>query len=153
MEASNGAVMQRITSELGIQEIKAISKVNENIQPSLDVNPKYSRVYNVGERTSSGAITLYTTPTDKDFFLTYARIALIADANQDGVVASLSATIDGVSKYILHIDKFTLTATISTLQQAFPHPIKIDRNTSISVNATRTAGTHTLRGAIGGFLV
>jgi len=153
MKATKSDALQRVVSELGTQELQACDKVNDNIQPTLDINPHYSKIFMVGERTSSGPITAYTTPADKEFYLTFAKLTLITDANQDGVLATLSIFVDGVSKILLNIDKFTTTATIEHIEVSFPYPIKVDKNTAIIATATRTAGTHTLRAAVAGFLV
>ena len=109
----------------------APTKVNDFIQPVININPKdYRRVNIVRSRATAGAI--YTTPVDKDFFLTSSFLSVAKVAADTGTDASVTCTIDGASQTLTTVSGVTLTLNFANLAREFNPPIKIDRNTAIT---------------------
>jgi len=116
--------------------------VSEIIQPVIKIFSPCNIVRN-GASTASGSLSVYTTPQDKDFYLTCASFGISKDAVSD--ISSggkgLNAFIEGVSRSIIILPVLTLTAEHDQITINFQPPIKIDRNTSISSNITTTVGS------------
>jgi len=107
----------------------------------IPLNPVV-RIVRAGGSSATGTLTLYTTPSDKDFYLTTAILSMIKDVTCDATGGiNLNAVIDGVTKEIIVYGILTLTAQADTIVCNCPVPIKIDRNTAITVSGTYTAGT------------
>lgn len=132
------------------------TQLADKIVPVMEVNPKLMRRCNVlrsGSSAVSGSISLYTTPTDRDFFLTSLHLGIIKDAACDiatGAV-NLGITVDGTARNFISIPVITLTAQNIVRDVAFCTPIKVDRGTSISITGTYTAGVMSRTGGLSGF--
>jgi hypothetical protein len=111
------------------------------VVPVMDMTPDLHRVADICEGASSaatGAFTVFTTPTDKDFYLTSAQISISKSAACDlatGVV-SLTVVISAQTKSILNIATVTLTAQQQSIALGLPVPIKLDRGSVISMSGT-----------------
>lgn len=116
-----------------------ISNIAGQIIPVVDVNPKHSRISNFSTdsfRTASSTGTVYTTPLNREFYLTGISGSFIKDAANDhptGVAYLCGVMIDGVQKYIAQLATITLTAQSGGYAINFSHPLKIDKNTSIII--------------------
>ena len=134
------------------------SQLAEKVVPVMEVNPKLLRVcYVVGGRNDSttGLKTVYTTPSDRDFYLTSIHLSLIANAACDIATGgvNVTATVGGASKMIIGIPIITLTAQSGNQAITFDTPIKIDRNVAITVSGTFTAGVLVRTCTITGYFV
>jgi len=109
------------------------------------------RIVRGTSRTTTGNSTIYTTPSDKDFYLTGFYISATADVASDCVLYNFQITVDGVSQRIFSMVKTTLTAFNQTQFVALPIPIKIDRGTAITIGQSFTVGTSTVASAIYGY--
>lgn len=141
----------RIASAQGVpQDLKS------EIIPVLEVNPRLLRVCDIvrGEvRTATGSVTLYTTPSNADFYLTAITLSAHADAAHDNtLLASIASTINGATRNLLRLAKLSLTATHQSLSISFPYPIKIDRNSTITLNLAFTAGACSAFGSFYGYI-
>lgn len=109
--------------------------------------------------TSTGTSgTLWTTPSDKDFYLLYAEFSIVKDAACDIPTAGgplLQAFVDGVALPLHRIPVITLTAQNQTATFSLPYPgLKIDRNTAISHSrSATTAGNIVMSSVIIGYTV
>lgn len=136
----------------------APTKVNDSVQPVININPKdYRRcnIVKVGSATNANA-TIYTTPTDKDFYLVGACISRIKDAASDETFSSIALTIDGdtSSTNILRLSGITLTADSKELSSDFTCPIRLKRGSTITLARTAsTAGVLTYSATIWGYTV
>jgi hypothetical protein len=119
----------------------APTRISDVIQPVININPKdYRRINIVKSRTNAG--TVYTTPTDKDFYLAAIFIggsSITAGAN----AATISAIIEGdTSSTALASLKLSNTvvidATSGNIPMTFPLPIKLAKGSAIS---SATGGT------------
>ena len=134
----------------------APTKINDSVQPVININPKDYRRCNIIKRASalnSTSATIYTTPTDKDFYLVGATLSLIKDATSTSTYSALDVTINGARGEIIYIPTITLTAETQSLSISLPFPILVDRNTTIRVlNGTNVANI-TSSGTIVGYTV
>lgn len=119
----------------------------------MEVNPKLLRRINItksADANNATSATIYTTPTDQDFYLVAAYLATIKDATATSTSERILATINGASTNILRFLSFTLTAETRDTQITLPIPVKIDRGTTITVNnGTGNANISTTGGIYG----
>jgi hypothetical protein len=116
------------------------SELADKVIPVMEVNPKLLRVIDVvrnATATPNSNTTIYTTPTDRDFFLTTAQLAYVKDATCDiasGVGPRISVTMFGetTTRGILESAVITLTADSQIISIAFPRPIKLARGSAIT---------------------
>lgn len=102
---------------------------------------------------TSGSGTLYTVPSDKDFYLKYVTLSVVKDATCDMATGAVgvSAIIGGAARGLLAVPVLVTTAQNQSTQITFPTPIKIDRGTGITISGTYTAGLMARYTTIGGF--
>lgn len=138
----NGSIIERLNR---IFRPKAGDQFTDEISGPVAVIPvtPVSRIIRAAGSSTSGSITALTTPADKDFYLTGCTLSMIKDATCDmatGAIA-LAVTVDGVAQNPAAIAILTLTAQSQTVNVTFNPPIKVDRNTALSMGASYTAGT------------
>jgi len=134
------------------------NQLAEKVVPVMEVNPKLLRRINIVKqisKTASGSSTIYTTPTDKDFYLCTALLSCSSDAANDGTNFYLQCIPDeiGQTTNLIHITKITLSAINQSLVEYFFNPIKIKRNSVIAISHTFTAGVANFSGSITGYTV
>lgn len=125
-------------------------EVADFIQPVKEISPRIN-ICRSASAAGAASATIYTTPADKDFYLTAAQLSLIKDAAGTSTASNLNATIDGVSQSLLLIRGITLTAQNDSIAQSWAIPIKIDRNTNITVTNSAVAGVTLTSGTIQGY--
>ena len=157
--------MENITNDETIKESSKILGHQVETLPQLDtskiiltseVNPKLLRRANIVRRArAANAIssTIYTTPTDKDFYITSVSISNTKDVTATSVNSDVRATIDGVVQNIIELSYLTLTAQNMSSAQNFVCPIKVDRGTVISVNNNTNVANIGTTGVITGYTV
>jgi hypothetical protein len=134
----------------------APTQLANQVIPVIDVNPKNLRRCNIvraGVASNAISGTIYNTPADKDFFLCSSTISLTKDATSTSTSSRMNVIIDGATQVINRIDGFTLTAQQQTSNITFSTPIRIDRNTSITVTNTTNVANVTNGGTITGYTV
>jgi len=127
--------------------------LGSSINPSIEIGPKFTFIVRSISGTSTGAITAYTTPTDKDFYLTFLHESFTKDATCDMVDFRTNITTEGVSRNISSIPSQTTTAESRSQNTTFSYPIKLDRGSTIQTLGAFTAGTCTKKLNIGGFIL
>lgn len=112
------------------------------LTPVIPITP-IARIVRWGNSDTTGAIVLYTTPSDKDFYLTSAHLAYSKNSACDIATGyiNIQITIGGVTQVVLASSILTLTAERDTATITFSTPIKCDRSTSISLSASSTTFT------------
>lgn len=125
--------------------------VNNSIQPVYEVKKRIANIVRSNSRATTGSSTVYTTPTDKDFYLTSAQFNYNCDAVCDGTTYILTVNIDGAGQNILILRKIATTAGSGGITCNFNTPIKIDRNSSISITQTFAAGNSAMAASITGY--
>jgi hypothetical protein len=121
-----------------------------------NVNPKnYRRCDVVAEGTISNGTNniIYTTPTDKDFFLTSAMLHSLKDVTSTSTSTLLGVVIAGASVNVLSIYGITLTVQDQIISNTFFDPIKIDRGSQITVKTSTAVANVRARAVITGYTV
>lgn len=118
-----------------------------------------SRKVNFIETASASAsgtnTVIFTTPSDRDFYLTSAGMSFIKDAACDTAngVFTLKVYVNGAQKNLLNLPILTLTAQSMETSQSFNIPVKLDRSTTVTLNyATHTAGNYLRQGRVSGIV-
>jgi len=144
-QLSNKSIKQDLIDEarLNIAYDNIPSTVLPTIQPTISVEKKYVDI--VRTRTTAGSETgyaLYTTPTDKFFYLTNAQLSISKDAACDAATGAcfIYGFVSGAIRNLIQVSTITLTAMQDTVSVTFSPPVKLDRNTAITAT---WAGTHT----------
>lgn len=89
-----------------------------------------------GVATNATSQTLITTPTNQDFYICSAMLSVIKDVTSTSVSSRIQYIKNGATMYLLYIPGITLTAQTEAISQTFPHAIKVDRGTAITVACT-----------------
>lgn len=116
-----------------------LEEIGDEIIPVVVVE-RYANIVREAEGAGTGTVTAYTTPADKDFFLTGFNMNYSTDAACDTTSLSVQVFIEGVSRLLIRRKKITLTAASETVVREFSKPIKIDRNTAITLVCSFAAG-------------
>ena len=136
---------------------KIPDQIADKVVPVIDVNPDHNRFVNIiasAAALNATSGTIYTTPADRDFYLTAACLSLIKDATATSTISAISCVINGITtNRVLRIEGLTLTATSQTVALAFEYPIKVDRNTAIVVTNAAAVANITASGSITGYIV
>lgn len=102
--------------------------------------PILEYIHRQGTRTTTGSSTLFTTPSDRDFYLDTVVLSLSSNATADNLGGGISVTILGTSREILRIEKLTTTLINETITLSFPEPLKIDSGTNITFGSVFSVG-------------
>ena len=126
----NKRINNFIVDELRLNPITdAIPKqVIPSIQPVFNVNQKICDVFGTNSTSSSNAgVTIFTSASNVDTYITFATIGLAKDATCDSTngALNLNATINGVTAGLLTIPHVTLVATNTTITASFNPPISL----------------------------
>ena len=142
MRHNNTSITQNLHKVLNTKG-EYIDEINPSIQPIIAV-PIYTNVVKSNTLSNATSLTLYTTPTDKDFFLTALQLSFIKDASATATQMGVTVVIDGVTTTLVRAVGLTTTAQSGNLAQTLPFPIKLDRGSIISiVNNTGVANVTT----------
>jgi len=132
------------------------TELAEKVIPVMEVNPKLLRVANVvkGNNALNGDVTIYTTPTDKDFYLTGASLSVVKDATATSTLTRYLITTEesGLGSF-LPIGTLTLTAESRSTSINLSTPLKLKRNTTVSITNSTTVGNIATSGSIIGFTI
>lgn len=126
------------------------------IQGVVDVNPESHRrckVVRSATDSVTGSLTIFTTPQDRDFFLNSLVLSCQNNVVANSTITEIKAFVDGVERSLLAHVKITLTVHDASTSISFPHPIKIDRGTVITVTNTFTVGVATKYASLTGYEV
>jgi len=158
MKITNSDTVKELQEAAGLQfamdmEEKDIQKL---IVPTIEINPKLLRFCNiVRNATASNATTatIFTTPANQDFYLIAAQMSMIKDASATSLASSIDLTPEGAQlASIMVIRGISLTAQNDSLTISFPVPLKLERNTTITINNTTATATVVSSGMIVGFI-
>jgi len=153
MKITRSKVLNTFRDVAAVQEQIVPSELRNDVQPSLDLNPQFTDVLKTVEISGTTTGTAYTTPTDKDFYLTYYHLSMTKDAVSDNTGVLMNATIQGKSSRIAQISTQTTTAGSFQTTMAFAYPLKIDRGTLITCSGSTTGGTLIKNLIVAGFIM
>jgi len=133
-------------------------KVNDFIQPVININPKDYRRNFIKTLTkgTSGSNDILAANPNKDVYVTSCWISCTKNAASDATAAWISLTNDGdsASTQICRINFQTLTALSNEcLFVNFVNPVKIKRNTAIELGTSFTVGAQNLTASFSGYYV
>lgn len=133
------------------QEIIRALKLNvqkesvPNPVPVVIVDLKHSsdrvQIRSVTSSNLNGNSTLIAGITGQNIYLLGLSLSRTKDVTADTTGSSVRVTIDGATREVLSMSGLTLTAQDKDMFINFPIPIKLDVNTGISLNSSRTAGS------------
>lgn len=153
---TKSSVLNKLSDLTGIQTAidELPSQLNTTISPVININPSFTLLVRSNASTTTAATTAYTTPSDKDFYLTYLYMSNVKDAACDNTAVYLNVDVpDGGTQRIASFENIPSVATSKEIAINFTYPIKLRRNSIMSLVGTFTAGTMTKRILIGGFLL
>jgi len=148
-ELKDGAKIQQAVDRIP-------NEIAEKVIPVMEVNPKLLRTINIIKNvygTATGNLTVYSVPSNKDFYLVGADISAQEDALSTNTATYIAATIDGAAVRILQLSKLTLTADSKNGSISFNTPIKIDRGTNITLSNSFGAGAAVKTCTIYGYVI
>jgi len=123
------------------------------VVPVVDIQPKITTILKSSSATLTGETTVYTTPPNKKFFLTYVDVHYTKDSTSDGTQVYCLVTVGGLSTTLTKIRFIAGSAGTDHKSIVFSYPILIDSNTAIKVAGYFTAGTQTREMTIGGYIL
>lgn len=148
--------IQRFVDEAKLQSANGVpTQLNNQIVPVFEVNPRLTRFCDIVKTNSIAnqtSATIYTTPTDKDFFLTSASLSYIKDVTSTSTGVAINVTINGLATSVLALPGITLTVSQGQISNTFLHPLKIDRNTNIAVISSTSVANIKAQGCISGYI-
>jgi hypothetical protein len=103
--------------------------------------------------SSSVQATIYTTPTNADFYLSSCTCGVIKDVTSTSTSSSIIIQINGLAVRVIAIPGLSLTAQQNVTSVSFPIPIKCDRNSTITINSSTAVANILNSGQIIGYLV
>lgn len=127
------------------------SDVGKTIMPVIPILPVVNIVRGVS-RSTTGDTTIFTTPTDRDFYLTSYLLDNMSDATADNTFVQFNFTVNGVVRFI-RLVKITTTASNKIVSGQFNPPILIDRGTGITVGTAFTVGASNTSAFITGYTI
>jgi len=146
-ELVSGAKIQQATDRIP-------NILGDVVIPTMEVNPKLLRRINhstYAAVTNATSGTIYTTPADKDYFLTAISLSVIKDVTSTSVLVTLRCIQDGLTKVLLAIPCITLTVQNQGLSLTLPYPMKIDKNTAITVTSSTNVANIVIVGTVMGY--
>lgn len=152
-------------SEQVKEEIKALglqpsAQIIPQPIPVVETNPKLLRRADIVRSTSdtdgsTAGLTIYTTPSDKDFYLTGAHIAQTQDAASTNAFAYIRGFPygDNTAREFVSLAFQASTAGSYSMVRDFSIPIKLARNSIISYVTSTAVANQAARIGIVGYTV
>ena len=153
MQLQNSNISLPFSNEIRQQGTDVIKKIQDTIIPVYPIHKKYAdNSFGIFSTTTADA-TVFTTPVDRDFYISSAHLSIVKDVVCDNVTCYFYAKVN--SKNLIMLSFLTPTTTITAEQSnaSYPFPIKVDRGTAIVLSGAFTAGTMTKYAFITGFLI
>lgn len=143
-------------AKINISDEAVPSQIAEKVVPVMEVNPKLLRTTNIlssYHATDSTSGTVYTTPANKDFYLTNVVLSLAKDVNATSVMSNVNVYVNEQIVNILAIMGTSVTAQYETTTLNLKLPLLIDRNTAINITNSTAIASISARATIFGYTV
>lgn len=101
--------------------------------------------------TNGGDADVYTTPSDKDFYLTHVSIVGEKDAASTCTQMVVRFTEDGTTRNVIALAFLSLTARFYAHQATFDTPVRIPKNTALRLVHTGGGATQNTHVTIMGY--
>jgi len=131
---------------------ESTSEVADMIVPVVIVEPVIN-IIKQNTVTNATTATVYTTPADKDFYLVAIQMTTIKDVTSTNTYTYVAGVISGVGMTFFQLPCFTLTVQTLQAQLSLPLPIKLDRNTTVTVNQETNVANSKTNAVIYGYTV
>jgi len=157
VEVQNSNLINDMSEKTKISNVAVLPKNLSNvIVPTIDVGKnihKHFAIYT--NKTTTGTAYLGTTSSTKDTYITGLVYSYAKDVNCDvtNVNLGIDGFLNGASTKLIHVSSIPLTAAEGTIAVNFNPPLKVDRNKTLSMSATFTAGVLNQGGTAMGFEV
>lgn len=151
MKHYNPSITERANRIFNLKNGDGMSEEIEGPVAVIPIHPS-AKIVRQNSGANNASLTIYTTPADKDFYLTAATLSYIKDATSTAASVALQVTIDGVALNVLFLPGITLTASYDNMALSFDVPIKLDRNTSIVCTASSAVANIRTAATIVGYL-
>lgn len=129
-----------------------VSEVLDVITPVVPIG-RVCNIVRAVRQDTTGTFTIFTTPSDKDFYLVAADLSTSKNSTADNSSSDLRVVVDGVARSLLVTAQITLTAQGVQAFLPFTPPILVDRGTVIDVTGAFTVGAMSRVGSIVGYTV
>jgi len=155
----NSDCTKGLSQNAGIQQSKESvpNQLADKIVPTFETNPEMLRRANFcinGSISNATSSSLLTTSTTKDTFITGVVMGFTKDVTATSTGFSIRSTLeDGSAAYLLNYGTLTLTAQSGNMQLSIVPPIKLKRNTSITVNSLTNVGNFQSNCSVYGYTV
>jgi len=147
VQNQNSESVKAILSGANLQSLSDYpNEISKIISPVIDMTPRFHRKINVVEgvaQTATGTITAYTTSSTKEFNLVSLHASYIKDATCDistGNIGIVCTPEEGVAKNLKNFSVITLTAQNENSDIIFNPPLRLKKNTAISMTGAFTLG-------------
>lgn len=133
VEIRGGSAKENVAREFYFSEAEAPNVVNNTIQPVFEVGEVIHNVVRTNTtEANNNTQTIFTTPADKDFFLTNCSVSGVPAIAAGS--AYITLTIAGATRQIIRIALDTGTPTSNSM--GGPMNILVDRNTNITITSS-----------------
>jgi len=155
----NSELTKEITDGAKIQTSHDLvpTQLAEKVVPVMEVNPKLLKYCNILKQvnsSSSGNTVIYTTPANKDFYLTCIVLSTQTDATSDGTSLNIWGAIRGkTGSNLAFIPKLASTAIHTNLVIPFPVPILLEKSENIILTQTFSVGAQNTSATVIGYTV
>lgn len=147
---NNPNITRRYNHLFNLKGESADTELYDYIIPVMELGHVCDIVSGVGSG-ASGNLPIYTTPTNKDFYLTSFSITGMSDVLADNSYIALTCVINGLTQYLFYRAKISLTVDSFCQTQSFAVPIKLDRGSVIQAVNIFTVGSSSVSACIQGY--
>jgi len=129
-----------------------IKGYEDTVQPVVEVNVRTVNVWRHTTVSATGQTVIFTTPTDKDFYLTGSYLAFQKDDLNDMLDITIDAFMeDGHISFINRLFQLAATESVGNSDIPLTFAVKLKRGTPITLNHIFGAGTGLFMGIIYGY--
>jgi len=131
---------------------ESTSELLDYITPTIEIK-RFCNICRNNLLNNSTSVTIYTTPADKDFYMTSAQLAWIKDVTSTAITMGMTIVIESSTRYVFEIPGISLTPDVGCVSNSFYIPIKCDRNTNIELISNTNVANVRIMGTIQGYTV
>jgi len=128
----NYELPQQIADIFKIKGEELPQNISDDINLIYDIRPQITDI-NTSNAFNATSATILTTPSTVDYFLVGATLTVIKDATSQSVTSTIQANVNGTARSILVIGGLSLVPQSESISVMFPTPVKVERNTAITV--------------------
>lgn len=128
-------IVKNAKIEQGLEQVP--DELASKVVPVMETNPQLLRTINV-IKNQNGAGTIYTTPTDKDFYLTSASLSVTGTGAVSGT-GTITAFPKGQASTIMCaclVESVAGAADSNSNTITFPFPILLERGSVIAATSS-----------------